>query len=317
MRIPDTEKLNMGYSRGIVLGYNCESRKNPDICESLQVRLIDIDIQPEIEVFAPLPKGKIMGLSRASKSENPIGKEVHVCYKYNVGYQEYVYGNLISEDEVENVKKMAQAHKAQDIQNENDRLQRAKEQREYASNIKRYPITKSLIISKNGCLRQIIAGAIFGGIPLFMMIVMLRAFIFALMAQAGDEDFAGMLVFAIFLIAFFLIFIGCGLHIVLEAVRKIKIINSGRYSVVLDTVTSLNDVERVNRGSDSKTYVYKFAFDDYTRRTGRTVVFGSYESKRIQPGDQYYLVIKDEEFIKKEKDNGVLAALPAVKYCYE
>ena len=104
MRIPDTEKLNMGYSRGIVLGYNCESRKNPDICESLQVRLIDIDIQPEIEVFAPLPKGKIMGLSRASKSENPIGKEVHVCYKYNVGYQEYVYGNLISEDEVENVK---------------------------------------------------------------------------------------------------------------------------------------------------------------------------------------------------------------------
>lgn len=318
MRIPDTDKLKMGYSRGVVVGHNGGSRKDPDVCTSLQVRLLDVDLQPEIEVFAPLPKGKIIGACRASKSENPIGKEVHVSYKYNVGYQEYVYGTLISENEVENVKQMEEAYKAQDIQKENDRLQRAAEQRVYAQSLNRRPITKSLIIAKTGCIRQIIFGTIFGGVPFLMMIATMKSFIPFFISSIGNEGFGGVIALALGLAAFFLIFIICGIRIVSEAIKRINLINDERYSVVLDTVSSLSNVESHRSGSDhSTTYTYKFSFDNYTGRSGRTVSFTSSESRNIQPGDQYYLVVKNEDLIKKESDDGVLVALPAVKYCFE
>ncbi len=81
--------LIKGESRGLVLGYNCQIKKDSDIYESLQVSLLDFDGQPAVEATEQLPKWMLIGLPRVDASKYPIGSEIEVEYKYNPEYDEF------------------------------------------------------------------------------------------------------------------------------------------------------------------------------------------------------------------------------------
>lgn len=84
-----------GESIGVVLGYNCQSRKDPDVYESLQVRLMDFDKQPEVEATEPLPKWQFIGRPKLNASKYPIGSEVCIKYKYSQEYNEFASVKIV------------------------------------------------------------------------------------------------------------------------------------------------------------------------------------------------------------------------------